>query len=1396
MSFMPLTNKKTNAIVAKWYTSTPPTRPLTACKARRDLKTLISLVSLLVLPALAYAQNASTDHFVLQITTTAGTNPTDKSFTFYTQDTNYDIDWNNDQTFESADTGVSGNQSHTFNTAGTHTIRFRNLNDVYINFQADRAKYTSIEQWGTAVWNADMGSAFQGASNLTMTATDTPNMRAVTDMSLMFGRATSFNGDISGWNTASVTDMFAMFSGATSFNRDIGNWTTASVTNMAFMFAGATSFDQDIGNWNTASVEGMAQMFFGATAFDQDIGNWNTAQVTDMRNMFSRATSFDQDIGNWNTASVEGMAQMFFGATAFDQDIGEWNVEAVTLMSYMFSRATSFDQDIGNWNTAQVTDMDQMFSGATSFNQDIGNWNTASVEGMAQMFAEATSFNGDIGNWNTSAVTSMYAMFYNATSFNQDIGRWNTAQVTDMFLMFGGFNVVTPFNQDISGWNTAQVTDMTAMFQNATAFDQDISGWNTAQVTDMDYMFYQATSFNQDIGNWNTAAVMTMAWMFLGATSFDQNIGRWNVEAVTNMQGMFADVTLSLANYDALLTGWDEQNLQTGVIFDGGDANYNSDAAHLARENMISSDGWIITDGGRAQPNVHAPVFVGGATVAYAENATTAVTTVGATDADAGQTVSFTLSGGADEGLFSISPTGVLTFNTAPDYEVPTDMGTDNVYDVTITATDNGTPEKMTIQPLTITVTDVVNEVDNPTAHFVLKITTTAGADASDKSFTFYTQDTNYDIDWDNDGMFEDTEVAGNQSHTFSVAGEHTIRLKNLNDIHISNQADTLKYTSIEQWGTSVWNADMRNAFYGASNLTMNSSAGTPDMRAVTNMAYMFNGAYAFNGDVSGWNTSAVTNMFAMFWNATSFNQDISGWNTSAVTDMYAMFGGATSFEGDIGNWNTASVTSMSYMFYEATAFDQDIGGWNVAKVRGMYAMFYGATAFNQNIGGWNTVRVWSMGSMFYEATSFNQDIGRWNTVQVTNMSHMFGGFNVVIPFNQDIGNWNTAQVTDMFAMFQNATSFDQDIGNWNTAKVTNMSNMFEGVTSFNQDIGGWNVEEVSSMRDMFEEASLSIANYDSLLVGWNKQNLRYRVNFHGGNSLYMSAEAQTARASMISSDGWIITDGGLRTMNQAPTNILLSSTRIAENAGADAVVGMLSNTDTGGTYAYTLVAGDSATDNGSFNILGTNLRLTASADYEMNASYSIRINVNDGTHDFAKSFTVTVTDVNEAPTARDTTFSVAENSANGTAVGTMVATDPDQTSPNNALTYAITDGNTGNVFAINPRTGAITVAGALDYETTASYSLVVTVTDGGRTSRLNDTATLTITVTDVVNEITTTETVIDNIRRIPYSSPGDSISNYRIVAIPFADRTVTNTFEELFPMDPTKWRLVSYGHL
>ena len=70
--------------------------------------------------------------------------------------------------------------------------------------------------------------------------------------------------------------------------------------------------------------------------------------------------------------------------------------------------------------------------------------------------------------------------------------------------------------------------------------------------------------------------------------------------------------------------------------------------------------------------------------------------------------------GGTDASLFSIDPNGALTFNAPlPDYELPTDDGGDRVYGITITATDDGTPNAAS-EPLAITVT--VTNVDEPGA--------------------------------------------------------------------------------------------------------------------------------------------------------------------------------------------------------------------------------------------------------------------------------------------------------------------------------------------------------------------------------------------------------------------------------------------------------------------------------------------------------------------------------------------------------------------------------------------------------------------------------------------------------------------------------------------------------
>jgi len=93
------------------------------------------------------------------------------------------------------------------------------------------------------------------------------------------------------------------------------------------------------------------------------------------------------------------------------------------------------------------------------------------------------------------------------------------------------------------------------------------------------------------------------------------------------------------------------------------------------------------------------------APIAIAEN-TLAVTTVAATDPDAGQTLGFAISGGADATLFEVNPTtGVLSFLNAPDFEAPSDAGADNVYDVTVEVSDgNGGTDT---QAIAVTVTNV-----------------------------------------------------------------------------------------------------------------------------------------------------------------------------------------------------------------------------------------------------------------------------------------------------------------------------------------------------------------------------------------------------------------------------------------------------------------------------------------------------------------------------------------------------------------------------------------------------------------------------------------------------------------------------------------------------------------
>jgi hypothetical protein len=188
----------------------------------------------------------------------------------------------------------------------------------------------------------------------------------------------------------------------------------------------------------------------------------------------------------------------------------------------------------------------------------------------------------------------------------------------------------------------------------------------------------------------------------------------------------------------------------------------------------------------------------------------------------------------------------------------------------------------------------------------------------------------------------------------------------------------------------------------------------------------------------------------------------------------------------------------------------------------------------------------------------------------------------------------------------------------------------------------------------------------------------------------------------------------------------------VEEEAAVGTVVGTVTfdDVDASQTHTFAITAGDPG---GAFAIDPATGAITVAAplDFETTPTYTLTVTVTDnGSPPLSGSapITINLTDVNEAPVVDPATFTLAENSVDGTAVGTVTFDDVDA---GQTHTFAITAGDPGGVFAIDPATGETTVAAPLDFETTPTYTLTVTVTDNG-SPPLSGSAPITINLTDV----------------------------------------------------------------
>ena len=211
------------------------------------------------------------------------------------------------------------------------------------------------------------------------------------------------------------------------------------------------------------------------------------------------------------------------------------------------------------------------------------------------------------------------------------------------------------------------------------------------------------------------------------------------------------------------------------------------------------------------------------------------------------------------------------------------------------------------------------------------------------------------------------------------------------------------------------------------------------------------------------------------------------------------------------------------------------------------------------------------------------------------------------------------------------------------------------------------------------------------------------------------SPQAADRTITVVVNDGTVDSDAATVTMTVtvASASITLSNSVVAENQSSGTVVGNLTTASSdGGTNTYSLVTGTGSDDNASFAISGSQLSTGTSLDYETKSSYSVRVRSTSSTSSYAEqTFTITVSDVNETPTAIAlSNSSVAEGQALGTVVGQLSTTDPDS---GDTFTYSLVTGTGSDNNASFAISGSqLTTVATFNLESNSSHSVLVRSTD------------------------------------------------------------------------------------
>jgi len=264
------------------------------------------------------------------------------------------------------------------------------------------------------------------------------------------------------------------------------------------------------------------------------------------------------------------------------------------------------------------------------------------------------------------------------------------------------------------------------------------------------------------------------------------------------------------------------------------------------------------------------------------------------------------------------------------------------------------------------------------------------------------------------------------------------------------------------------------------------------------------------------------------------------------------------------------------------------------------------------------------------------------------------------------------------------------------------------------------------------KKAPQAVTNENDILFEYNASQSNKVVPL---NAVYLGVDGTvyTSSYTLLPYKSVVLIKSANQTINtNLPPFIQNQNFQVNKSTTNGTAVGTVvaSDPNVGQLLSYSIVSGNT---NGAFAI-NTSSGLLTVANYSAIAAqtattYSLTVRVQDnGTGNLNSQATITVsviTSVNQAPVINNQSFSINENVANATTVGTVIATDPDA---GQTKTFSIVSGNTNGAFAINASTGVLTVANSatLDFNVAPSFALIIRVQDNG-TGLLSSQATITV---------------------------------------------------------------------